>query len=342
MRIVHVVVAILFLGIATTALRAEDVVTLTSGRDGSSRTRATGVIVDWTGEELTLRLPSGRENTYPTSRVVDIQSQWTAEQKQADQLFVEGKFNEASVLYRRAFDADPRVWAKRRILSQIVWCSQAAGDTERACVEFLRLVASDPTTQYFDAIPLAWKPQQPTLSLEGRAKTWMSGDDGSVAALIGASWLLSTSARTSAIDTLQRLENDRDARIAHLAGAQLWRTQIVTAKAEEVADWQRQIELMPQSLRGGAYFTLGRALSRLKQHEKAALAFMRVPILYSSDRQLSADALNAAARELEELDRPSEAAGLYREVIVDYAGTAIAAEAKSRLDAISIEKPRSQ
>jgi TolA-binding protein len=88
-------------------------------------------------------------------------------------------------------------------------------------------------------------------------------------------------------------------------------------------------------LRGGPYFALGRALAYHKQHEQAALAFMRVPTLYPKDSQLVIEALLAAAVELEKLGRTEEASSLYRELVNDYQETPQAAQAAVRLKAIS-------
>ena len=73
--------------------------------------------------------------------------------------------------------------------------------------------------------------------------------------------------------------------------------------------------------------------SRRGQPARAALAFLRLPINFPEDRPLAAQALLATGSELETIDRPGEARGLYREIIVDYADTSVAATAQKRFAA---------
>jgi tetratricopeptide (TPR) repeat protein len=310
---------------------ADDVVVVSSGKDARGRARIPGVIVEYTGKELTLRQAGGRDSAIPADRVVAIESQWQQQHSAGDAQFDAGEFAKALDLYRVAVRDEQRTWARRQILARVVWCYHNLGQIEAAGATFLIILRSDPTTQYFDAIPLSWTTGQPSPALEREAKTWLADETLSPAALMGASWLLSTPDRSAAMAKLQRLTTDADPRVAQLAEAQLWRTKIVTSTPQEVAGWQQQVERIPSELRAGPYFALGQALARQNLHEQAALAFLRVPILHSSNRSLSADALLAAARALESLGQNDAAAGLYRELINDYATTAPAAEAQARL-----------
>ena len=75
---------------------------------------------------------------------------------------------------------------------------------------------------------------------------------------------------------------------------------------------------MPAELRAGPYYVVGTARAQWQQPERAALAFLRVPILYPENRRLAASALRLAATALEQLDRPDEAAALQRELQTRY------------------------
>jgi len=316
-------------------LEADDVVVYSTSSNANKRSRATGEILDFTGEELTIRQVGGRENSIPTSRVIEVQSEWTPQQKKAEQLFHKHKFTEALAEYQEAARVEHRLWAKRGIFAQIDWCNRALGNLGQAATAWLSIYASDPTTQYFEAIPLAWQTVRPDVKSQEQASEWLSGNARDVERLIGASWLISSGQRNTAIAALRRLSSSSDPRIAHLADAQLWRTQIVTAKRDDVTKWQQQIDRMPEALRAGPYFVLGQVRSRLEQREPAALAFMRVPVFHQKDYQLVAASLHSAARELEQLGRSTEALGLYNEVASDYADAPIAAESAGRLKALS-------
>ncbi len=318
--------------IISVACCAEDVVTLATGKNDENR-RITGTIVDYNGEQLKLRRSTGSEISLKSARVIAIEATWTADHVTANKLFAEHDFAAALDRYRKALSTEKRQWVQRRIVAQRVWCLKALARHDRACTEFLLLNAQDPTAQYLAAITLPWSSIQPSLRLEREATTWLISAKP-VERLVGASWLLAVK-RGEALAELQRLAGANDARVAHLASAQVWRTQIAAADADRVDSWQNQINRMPRELRAGAWFTVGRALAFKKQHEKAALTLMRLPILFPKHRRLSAAALRAAATQLEELDRGSEAVGLYRELVDDFVGFPEANEAMGRLQALS-------
>jgi tetratricopeptide (TPR) repeat protein len=212
-----------------------------------------------------------------------------------------------------------------------VRCYSALNQHEQAGKLFLLILRNDPATQYFDTIPLSWQAQQPPPALELQATTWLDGASPPAARLLGASWLLPTGKRNAAIDALKQLAAGADVRVAALAKTQLWRAELVTATAADVAGWRTAIERLPGPLRAGPYLTLGRAYARLGESEEAALTLMRVPILHSDDHALAAAALVAAADELGKLGRRNEALGLYREAAAAYEQTAAGVEAKARL-----------
>ena len=78
----------------------------------------------------------------------------------------------------------------------------------------------------------------------------------------------------------------------------------------------------------------GRILQERKQYTEAALAYMRLPILYQTnkDKARTADALWRAGQCLEAAKaRPTEAVTVYREAVTKYPGTAGAAKAREDL-----------
>jgi TolA-binding protein len=110
-----------------------------------------------------------------------------------------------------------------------------------------------------------------------------------------------------------------------LAQSQLWRTQLVTCTSEDIAQWESAIQQMPQPLRAGPYYLLGQARSRHRQHDAAALAFLRVPIAYPACYSLAAEGLLAAAAELRMAGHTGEAESLDRELQNRYGDTDAAA-----------------
>lgn len=307
-----------------------DTVTYATGKDGQGRSVVNGTVMDFTGEYLLFRASGGGQTKIPADRVLDVETDWPADYLEAERQSRNANFEKAVELYLQSLKAEKRGWAQRSIVARIIRGYQNLGRTQLAAEAFQHLLRSDPSTPYFHVIPLAWRPQQPSRSLEQAAREWMSHEQPAMR-LLGASWLLSTSLRSQAIPVLQQLATDLDRRVATLAASQLWRTEIVTATEEQVSRWQAAIENMPADLRSGAYFVVGQALARHQQHDAAAVHLMRLPILFADDRPLSAAALLAAGRELEKAGHADEAQNLYREVVASFGETDSAAEAQARL-----------
>jgi len=309
---------------------AEDVVHVRTSAGGSG-SRMTGEIVDYSGGELKLRTSSGQVLSIPADRVEHVDYTRVEEQVAADNLMLDGKLAEAVVAYGKAFGTEKRPWASNIILAQIILCHRSLGQVEEACAHFEFLVRGDPTTPYFDLIPLAWQTSEPPPTLVTRAQRWLSNNEVPAVALLGASWLLATDRRTVASAVLNRLSTSVDRRVAELATAQLWRTQMVSATPEQVDRWRRAVRKFPPAVRGGPYYVVGKALARQGRHEQAALAFMRVPILYPQERSLAAESLWGAAGQLKRLGLTAESAALYRELADDYPESPLADAAGDEL-----------
>ena len=311
---------------------ADDTVHISNPSSARGYAEWKGQVLDYTGGELRLQLPGGLERRFPADQVLGIETQYTPRQVEADKRFAEDQYASALVLYREARSSEPRRWVRREITAKMVWCCRALGESESAVGEFLILIQDDPRTPYFACIPLAWVPSQPSLSLERAAAEWLKRDQMPAAMLLGASHLMSTASRPKALDRLNRLATDPDGRIALLALAQTWRAAVVTADDRQLADWQATIERMPDSLRAGPYYVLGLARAQRQQWDGAALAWLRIPILYPAHRLLAARSLMDAGRALEKLGRFEQAARLYDEVVNRYSKTPSEAAARARLE----------
>lgn len=325
-------IAVLLPLLATTAA-AQDTVYLSGS--GGGQTKITGRILDYTGRELRLEHPGGREQSFPAERVLRVETQYGPQQAEADALFAKHRFDRALPLYLKALDAEPRRWVRRQIIAQIVWCYRALDRLEQAGEAFLVLVREDPQTPHFGCIPLAWMPRQPPVDLERAALRWRDREEPA-AKLLGASHLLTSSTRRDALERLRKLTAAPDQRIARLAMAQVWRTEVATATAAQIDTWDRLVEQMPEPLAAGPCFILGLTRAQHGQPEQAALSLLRVAILYPKHRPLAARSLMDAGRALEKLDRSGQALRLYRELIRTYPEqTRPVTEAQGRLEAIS-------
>lgn len=309
---------------AARASAAEDVVTVASANHPLSRTKLSGRIIDYTGRELTLELSGGTQRTFPAELVVEIQTTWPPGMQEGDALRGRRQFAAAYRKYAEANNREDRQWVRRKLMAQMVYCLRQQGAMVQAGEFFLLLLRADPATPDFDKIPLAWLPGEPAADLAQKAREWLHRADVPAAVLLGASHLLSTAQGPEALEKLRLLGGEKDSRIALLAEAQAWRTTLVTSTPEAALAWRQRVELLPEALRAGPYLVLGRALAYHKRYEDAALALLRVPILYPGEEALSAEALALAAQALERAGDADDAQRLRheREALVGAGATA--------------------
>ena len=296
--------------------------------------RRTGEILDYRGDQLTMR-SGGREITVPAAQIKRIEADWIAPHRQADAAFLAGEFETALVSYRTALKQEPRAWVQRRLLARIIWCQRNTGRIAEAFRNFSRLVGEDTNTPYFDAIPLAWRTSHASPTLQRLGRDWLGSENVSVQRLIAASWLLSTSDRSTSIGVLRQLARNPRQEIADLAKFQLWRTRLVHVKPGDVKRWEQEIESLPEPLRAGPYFLLGQSHASLKNFDEAMLAFLRIPTLFASDARLSQAALFEAARVAESDHHLDEAVLLYRRTTALDAESVVGRQARERLAQLS-------
>ncbi len=315
----------------------QDTVHVASSAGSSGYTTFKGRVDDYTGGGLVLVAPDGGRRSFPADRILQIDTHHTQARLDADALFDKRQFADAATLYQRAQKEEKRSWMRRQIMAQLVWCHSATGQSQIAGAEFRSVIWEDANSPYFSSIPLAWTAGQPSGTLEQAARHWLELKSEPAMVLLGASHLLSTGSRALALDRLERLATTAQPPVNQLALAQTWRRLIVTADARQLDSWEDNIRKIPEPLRAGPYYVLGSGRARQNDSEAAALALMRVPILYRRHHVLAARSLLNAGQSLEKLDRRRQAAGLYNEVLLDFAQTPAAAEARIRSEQLTTE-----
>jgi tetratricopeptide (TPR) repeat protein len=319
--------------LAGSAALAEDMVILSSASDPALRIKKTGEILDYTGTELKLRNSLGRDESIPVARIVDVQTPWTTAHIAARENRTAGKLEEAVASFRQAKRDERRSFAVRQVMAELAGAYLELDRVDAAGDEWLAIFASDPTTQHFDVLPIAWKAAEVSGAAENRAAAWLAARDVPTARVLGASWLLAGSHRAKAIVALDELARDADPRVAALAQIQQWRTKLISATPADVARWRSQLEAMPVSVQAAGWYVFGDVLARQNQPEQAALAYLKVPLLFGKQRAMAADALLAAGKQLEKMGQAKEASRLFRELAEDYGHLPAAAEAARRLKA---------
>ncbi len=291
-------VALWFVSITAVDGLTEDRVLFESRRGQELTLR--GTIVDWDESSIQLRTADGSVRPVPVERVLRVETDYTPSHQDAIAAAATGRLDQAAALYQQALAEETRRWMRHRILRDLVQALRDTGHAREAGEMFLVLERDRPTVDDYAEMPLAWEPGVPSSDLDRAARRWIARDDLPAAVLLGASHLMATD-RTEALRRLDRLiENlskneDKSDPVLLLAKAQRRRADLVTADAPTLERWAEAIDAMPESLRAGPFFLLGRGWARLGETDRAVLAWLRVPILYPNQTTLADRARRLAA-----------------------------------------------
>jgi len=299
---------------------AQDRVVVLNESTGSRMTY-NGVVEEYNGRELVLRPAVGQGlRQFPAKQVLEVRTVRVRSHEDGRRLLADHRGREAAVALDQAFKDESRRWVRRDILALLIRCSLFEGDYRLAGTRFLLLVGNDPETRHYGLIPLAWRPGRVGPGLVSEAREWRSrGSD--TASLLAASHLLNDSKwRPTARNDLKRLASSTDRRVRSLATALLWRPSVESGRVSpsELAGWNRQLRTMPEPLRGGPYYLIGRAHASRFEHEPAAAAFLRTSLVYDHDHHLAARATREAALALLECGRDRAAVTLIRDLQVRF------------------------
>ena len=288
------------------------------GSTGIGEIILTGNVLDWTGEQLNIRVGQDAVRKINADRVESVDTVRLADHIAGITALAQGRIDEAATKLKLALDAEPRTWMRREILAQLVRADLARGDRIAAGTHFLALVESDPHTFWFDRIPLDWRIEPPQSSELAAARNWLRTGESEAAGLIGASILLfHPAAQASAVERLKQLVVSTDPRIYPLARAQLWRRELREDSTSrlEVERWVNRLDEIPETLRGGPRYLIGHGYASIGNPERAATNWLWLPLVHDQDPRLAAEAEILAAEQLTKIGKPLDAIVLYREVI---------------------------
>jgi tetratricopeptide (TPR) repeat protein len=332
-RLLNIAIAIWLMGLANVAA-AEDKVVL-QRPNLASRMTISGLVVDYTGIEVSIRTDAGEPvRTFPAAEVVEIQTAQVAAHTQGLKLLAEGRVDEALRELELAIQKETRTWVRREILATIVRCGLRRGNYIMAGSRFLALLKSDPTTRDFRMIPLVWAPETISRDARTEARLWLAGQV-EAGRLIGASLLYDDGeSGVEARGVLKKLASSTDARIRPLAQMQAWRAEMFGGNPGrlQTAQWERRINELPEELRAGPLYLLGRAYAMRHDYELAAATLLWLPLIDDHDFRLAARACLEAGTALEKIGQQAEARTLYQEVVDRFADTTFADEAKALLN----------
>ena len=283
---------------------AEDVVYVLDRQTNESKARP-GKIVNFNQKFLELETSEGRSVKLPANEVRRIQTKYSQAYQTAQQQIAEGSFDKALSSLDQALKEDQREWVLREILAQRVSVAKLLGQSTLACQSFLLIAKNEPDHRHWSIAPLPWHAETADLQLEQVATDWLESEQPAEQ-LLGAAWLLNGTRQDDAERKLKELTRSRTDAIGQLASVQLWRLPSV-GSSQRIAQWQATLERLPQDVRPGPEYLLGRLLAQQKQYDLAAAMFMRVRILHAECYELNAMSLFEANRSLQAAGHPEEA-----------------------------------
>lgn len=320
---------------------AEDTVQARGAEGGKAVHR--GEIVQYDERGVSLKLANGKILNFEPSRIIAVLTKFSTAHQTADEAMQQRDYARAATFYERALAEEKRLWAQRRIRSGLVVALRRSDQLRRAGEEFLQLAADRTDAEIMAIAPLIWLPNEtiPPDAVQ-TAQRWSNDQERPLAMLLAASWLLGTDEREKAGDILGQLETHTEQRIGWLARAQTWRTKLATAPRDEIDRFRDLIQKMPEGIRAGPQYLLGRAYEAKGAPVDAALALLWVPFVYESqDRSdLAADALLRAGQASERAGLPSDAQKIYREVVEKYPGTTWATAADQNEKRLQPKRPK--
>ena len=300
----------------------------------SGRIIITGTVTDFVGQKITVTSSGGDSSRlYDAADLLEIQTMQVAPQQRAIKALAAGQANEAQRELAEALKLEDRPWMRREILALMVKAFVRLADYGSAGLRFKMLHDSDPATRHFKLVPLIWAPQQIGNTSLADARDWIARNDD-LQRLLGASLLLEEPAYTeSARKVLNELCSHVDGRLRGLAQAQLWRVKLRQGPPGDkiLEQWLNHLESLPEELRGGPQFLLGRAHTLRREHDLAAAAYLWLPLVDDADQRLAARACLNAAEALGDAGRAIESQNLLREIVARYPDTPSAGEAEDRL-----------
>lgn len=290
-----------------------------------------GTVVEFNGADGAVVVAGDRETRIPAKDVLEIETQRSESQLAGLEAYSAGDYTTALARLTEARQSERRAWMQRELTADIVRCHRAMGQTAYACSEFARLAGLDPLTPHLDCIPLAWRTSRPPIGMEGDFRRWLAHPASPAMQLLAAGYMQSGESRNMAGTALQSLSRHTDERIASLAKAQQWRMKMVQADLDDADFWRSTVDDMPETLRAGPYYIVGKAYERNKAPRQAALAWMHVPILYPDQPAIAAECLAEAADAFETQGQAEHARRAWKEIVEQYADMPQAEVARKKL-----------
>ena len=236
---------------------------------------------------------------------------------EAKRLFDESMYEEALVICDQTLEDIFPARVYSRLQAVATRCCLLLNRREDALRRIETIYQRDPESPHLSLIPLLWDDRLPASErYTARAEDLLS--ESPTRRLAAASSLLQESQHSEkCVQILTEVRASRRLPMSILAEIQLWRVQMPATDSvplPTVRRWQKRAASLPESLRAGPQFIVGRALQLRHKPDQAALELLWLPLMQTDDSCLAASGLAEAVVCLEATGRIESARRLRREL----------------------------
>lgn len=301
-----------------------DVVVL-HGKDGAEE-RFGGTIQEISGNRLTMRRNGrGEIRILRMSNVTQISFSRSSAWEDGLKLFSDGNYAEALLRFDHALDKERRPWAWCELQATAAKTSIRLRRYSKAVSRIEEIVKQDERTRHVSVLPLVWDatlPEDERLTAD-RAELRSESIARRLAA--GSALLHMEQHRAAAAAALEEIRKEEGLTAAgELARCQLWRLHLLEKPTERnpiLQVWADRVREMPVNIRYGPRYVVAQGYLQHHDYDRAALAFLWMPVMASHDEPLAAQSLVHAIRCLKLAGRVAEAQRMTGELHLRFADT---------------------
>ncbi|MCH2200958.1 MAG: hypothetical protein MK102_03235 [Fuerstiella sp.] len=204
-----------------------------------------------------------------------------------------------------------------RVQATAIRCCLMLNHPEDAIQRVETIYERDPASPYLSLLPLVWDDRLPVHERYVASPNDLVSES-LTRQLASASALLHDSRYAErCVEILKEVRSNRDLPLRILAETQMWRIQLPmtgSVHLPTVRRWQKRAAELPESLRAGPQFVVGRAFQLRHKPDQAALELLWLPLMQTDDPNLAASGLAESIVCLEATGRSASARRLRHEL----------------------------
>jgi TolA-binding protein len=286
-------------------------------------------------EKVVIVTAGGKPMTYNRQDVKTLTRTEPESFATAQGLVANGDYAGAVKIYEEALKGTPSPWQVENARAKLLECYSAAGQWDKAASQYLVLVKESPGTPYLVCLPVAKDRGQVTAEALGaldKSSAGLSGLAAAAARALKCQALAIIERPADAkreLDALAAINEPRAAKLATVCQSHLLFSQ---------KQYDKALDLLARAVAGNdgsespwLAFWQGQCYYAKQDYARAALAFLRAPLLDAQFGFIAGDCLYMAGQCFEKLGQKDKATGAYQDVAQKHPTSRFSKEAKQAL-----------